>query len=1428
MSIMNKSEKKYYIQSRNIHLMNILEKDYYIELGVIDVDILDRIINKEQLEFSKVFDLGLLSGGIGKITGDPINDFYYQLNYLINLRLKNSTCKFFLTAGTVKYFDDDNCEKYAPVILIPFDFDYQHFEIIINGDPIINPLLLKFIISNLEQTKVDSKKVLDYYNSIKITSSSDIDKVIYEIANELDSPVDPSNYLTIVHVEYPDIILEKDFMSIENSVNQMTEQTIFNRYYNEVKAIFPTNTIQKYVILKASEGEKFSVNGRLGSGKTYTILNIIADQIRKDKKILYVNQDADNIYDIEKNFTYLGLKPYTYNLTKNLREIVKQDFVLEDVDTSGVSENIINDIFELPNTLKKRMHGFKIANIYEYLAILKQRYKDIYEIPLETVLESHEAISIYEDLIQIEEALSKIDLYANNIWHKLQVSHNNLTSNDILSRIQTWNTTHNELYAKLLEFVTKYDMKLPANINELYKLISYVYSFSSVRPLNKWINVEVRKNITKYLREIQSLVDTNYNINSYYEGNVSISYKVGRMRQIFNMIVASHLKVDASYNSEDEIYINRLINYKEDLNLLSSDITDNINKLNKINDELASIFNFNILNDDTYNFVVKLEKFLSENRFNSLIYDTYHMSQSIFSKNGDAIYKAYLVYVDKKSCLPKYIKHDELISKDNLDMIMRKKNSDKLLTRLVNSKVVKKANKSINSIIEDIRIYYIALKEVLDNLASIFGNKDFDDDFINQFISFYSFTNDMNIHEKAYFKSFLDKLSREASREKHISKMSLLIKDFLEEEFRTNSLITLLKNYKIIVDDCNIYQKVQQLLTWNEYLKNVNNLKEELKTIYVDKSMVEYTDLVKLMKIDAQFEKVHKSLDEKEAKYKDVLGEYYRGIDTVISEIGRTNEQYDEFLKFLNHPENINSLFVDSKFKSLLEDIKILDRLCATWTNRYRLFSVCFKGSQPETLTNSFEQNKKLFRQFIDRADQINPILTINELTEGFLNYNLKTLHDGIKSCKYGENVSKHFIYSVLLHDYNEANTIYPNLTNLDNYFDKIDDYLLYEASYCQKNLKELIDASEEFISSSSLAIDFNDYNKIIKQKAKNTRLFYADLDIFNSNLDLQQFDLVIIDDVHLSSSNKYHRLTECNQVIVFGDKLFQTSVSNALMKRLGDDCSISYHRRYLNASSKFDNKFDYNNQYIYTYNSKYEQKECDDFDAFIDDVFKRFKEKPKQIINILIANESTRRNIYTAIVSRLSETFNPEEINYILCYNIRILNALTEGNRYVNDVYVYFDDFKDLEESVKNLVFKNFITVHNDVIFYTIKNKLESENIRTASIIQQIIGTESDNYEVNTGIVPYVRQALINKKVNVVNGFGKFDLVLKGATTVGIMLLDKAHSNFTSFIDDYLYYHNEYEKRGWHVEIIYSNQLFQDFDSVINHLVKEVNNNGN
>ena len=157
-----KYENKYRIQSRNEHLLNILEKDYYIELGTIAISTLNRLINGEKINIEELIDREILVNGIGSITGSLEDDLFYQLNYLINLRLKNSTYKLVLTAGTIKYYDDKECEKYAPLVLIPFDYNLHKTEILVSSKPLINMKIINYLEKQAKTNKEEITKFIEY------------------------------------------------------------------------------------------------------------------------------------------------------------------------------------------------------------------------------------------------------------------------------------------------------------------------------------------------------------------------------------------------------------------------------------------------------------------------------------------------------------------------------------------------------------------------------------------------------------------------------------------------------------------------------------------------------------------------------------------------------------------------------------------------------------------------------------------------------------------------------------------------------------------------------------------------------------------------------------------------------------------------------------------------------------------------------------------------------------------------------------------------------------------------------------------------------------------------------------------------------------------------------------------------------------------
>ena len=79
---MKHGQNNYRLELRNNHLLDILSSDYYLELGVIDLNKLDDLLNNKQLNLTDLEYRDLSNEGVGKIRDDK-DDIHYQVNYLL-------------------------------------------------------------------------------------------------------------------------------------------------------------------------------------------------------------------------------------------------------------------------------------------------------------------------------------------------------------------------------------------------------------------------------------------------------------------------------------------------------------------------------------------------------------------------------------------------------------------------------------------------------------------------------------------------------------------------------------------------------------------------------------------------------------------------------------------------------------------------------------------------------------------------------------------------------------------------------------------------------------------------------------------------------------------------------------------------------------------------------------------------------------------------------------------------------------------------------------------------------------------------------------------------------------------------------------------------------------------------------------------------
>ena len=65
-----KRKNEYNIQSVNKHLINILEENYYIELGNVDIKVLEKLFSGHPVSLSEIYYFPITVNGIGQISND--------------------------------------------------------------------------------------------------------------------------------------------------------------------------------------------------------------------------------------------------------------------------------------------------------------------------------------------------------------------------------------------------------------------------------------------------------------------------------------------------------------------------------------------------------------------------------------------------------------------------------------------------------------------------------------------------------------------------------------------------------------------------------------------------------------------------------------------------------------------------------------------------------------------------------------------------------------------------------------------------------------------------------------------------------------------------------------------------------------------------------------------------------------------------------------------------------------------------------------------------------------------------------------------------------------------------------------------------------------------------------------------------------------
>lgn len=1412
-------ETDYRIQSVNRHLKNILEENYYIELGCINYKILTRLLEGEEIDILDCIFSDLAEEGIGQITNDE-NSLSYQMSYLLHLRQKSSSCKIFLTCNILKYTEKNNKELYAPIILIPIAIDYQNGKIIKSSEVIPN----KILINELSILIGEEIEIPERFNNL-----TQIDDYSFELAKKTKFEFQIGNFLTYANVEYPDFKGGSTLFDIERSIYEVTPKEINEEYFQTVNAILPTNILQKHILLKAAKGENFAVDGRIGSGKTYTILNIIADKISKNKKVLYVNQDSDAIGLFEKELHNNHMGAFTYNFERIYPIDEQTEILLSELKSDSSIEGLPNELFAFEEAKYKKNHGFTYKEMTEKIAYLKNKYRSLDPIHIESRLEHFEVNQVALKLARIENNLKYIDPLNENIWINFEDYYNYQNRLEVIASVAEYKEAQLEFNKYLFEFCTRYDIVTPSNFEDAHRLISDVKIFSLTKVPPRWSDNKVYKQAIKAIEVLAEDIKKLNELEKTYRELVVLNYNKGDVERLLDIICYNHLK-----NSDDQ-YINQLLSPYAPLDKIIESLRKERKAIRYVEYEISQMLGVRDLPNNIYPFLIKLEKLLAHTALQSnWIKMCVFNPKEHYIING-TIEELIIKAQDLQDEIATYAIKPEMFKYESLKLLANNERFEKVISKNYDRRVMRANKKSSDKLYQDI-LEYMSIMSDIGKLASkyhLISNTKMDD-FCSAYRDWIDFTSSLEEVEYDYLVSLVEK--NDVYYLLKNNNLLNLVSEFNELVDKVKNIFNHMAIYGIQIEGVGVLEQLTNIDEWIDYLSRVIHAKVTLYNIYLQNMTITHKDIMNIVNMDREYYGLFQTTEEKNDFYYNLLGESYQGLYTDCNSVYTLMEHFEAFQNKLANKRKITSLLSTFGFKQMIEEYGSLELLSERVIKAHRQFSRFFKGGLPILLECDLNKCVQIIHQYELKTNQLAYVFTILESLRYFEKLGLASLSEGIKSSKYTKNLADRYLYStfeIYRSELIEQNPILEHPTKMWDYFDIA---ASYEQAYGLNNISNLIEKNNNIEKNiktrRNITSHFTEYNKLMENEYRHCLVFLANVNVFNSDLNLADFDTIIVDDCHIASSNKYHRIEEGRQVILFGDKNFRTSISNSILNRINPASIVHLNRRYYPICNCFKNDYSVNNQYIYKFDTNIDIQKHTNISSIVEMVVHSHNREdyPNRVVNIVVFTSSSKRQVYTELVTKLLENMNGIEVLKLLSTKINIISGEVEDACYADDVVILFDDMKDFETPLQELIFKNFTVVKNNIVITYIDQKDEKKNKEIESNIQELIHKPTVNKKKPEGILELIVNKFNKKGVKVNSNSGVFDIVLKSNTNTNIGIIIEGNNTSMPYysFDDYQFFCEQYRKHGWEVFVFYMEDIIDNLDSRIDEVISVAENQVN
>lgn len=1427
---------KYNITRSNSHLLDVFSPSSYIELGSISFDVMDKLLHYEVVRAEELTYLPIQNRGVGKceVNSEILRN---RLPFLFfeNLNLKNRAMQIFLTYGLLKFKDDANHELFSPILLIPVNIYFEKDGIFFQqiSRPVENPILMSYLTSVKNLSLSIPERLDDVYA---------IDKFCMGLEKHDSLHLELENYLTFAVLKEHEIRIKTDKFVSPKEFDDYLYDRLYDRNHTTMFYLNTLNRAQRHVVHSAETGSSFIVTGRLGTGKTTAMVNIAINAMNKGKRVLYISNMKATLDAIYQLFESRHLYQYVTNFADLFAGFHQGELITSPKAFSAKEE--LESLFE----------NYKFINDYENAMasrILDQRFMDIVnELTLLThvphqLLAIDDLSSLYKaefneisnSLEIIQTSLSKLKDFKNNIWKDIPIINSIKYPNQIVSLIYQIHKCFKILDSEKQVLEADFGFRDLANYAYLKNII-HGFKNLNIRevpeswkePTNKSFT-EAQEQFRNLKNEIFQLQETENFVKYKYEDLEGLDIK-----QEIALTLGQYFTED-DFESVDKINEDRMI-----LVVLINKCLMQIDILKKSVEKARTLLDWNFpIEDAVISELIKLSAFLHQNQTNNRLLKiiTDGAYEEIYPVLQDKLNEITAISDELNGYLRFFPNLDLYDLGGTIELLRRYQIDDQTLTakdRRFLSGYQKKQPKEFLELMELLPRYLErekqrnALQDAFMQLTGYRANTQVMTDLRNLRDYWQSLPEgEIKTRILDYLNRFLDVTNLDY----HETRAHLKTFDLLERSHADlRTLYAELHQYPFPDPKDTLKGIIDDIYVLHNYLVKVYASNDRMYKA-TRNTTEKFIRLEEYFTLDRNLDKISnlKKYLSDNATYRHLYQDFYQASETNVSAISRLLQSYAVYQECFANPEAMIASLDPDVNEKIVSHLNRCNEISDEISEIFTVYFKIFRDDVSKYYYDSFASNIQRMNRLLQSKDELITYLIITDNLQVLNRYHFEKLIDYIINLRDCSNLVVDFKYSYLTAVKDKYLEKYPYLAQ----------YKSLEAclKLASENETEIIRKIGDSVSRNIRKISGSrfgvsgiknlDYRGYIHRTSGIKRLFLSPTQILNNYLDIEDFDLVIVDDAHLLSANEYHKAIEAKQVIVCGELQLQSTVVNNLISRLSFASNITLNYRFSPTPQSLLN-------HLHGLKGRINQKFNDNYGVeiinskIIPYLGLLLKENPETLINLFVLSIEKQRRVFDELANVLVKMgMNEEQILLILKERVNLVD-LRLSHLYDAEYNVLFleDYYKIENEHVVVNMIDNLLLCKRRLVIYDNNDYLKrGSGYRLIEELNKITNLDQVFFkEYSSPIMEKLAARLETEGLNVYGSTNEVNLLIeKDNRLTGLLLFWNNNNLFHDTLNEYREFYLLNQKNNFKVIVIWSMELLQSVDEVVKRIVEEVGN---